>query len=165
MVSAYLRSLAAAVPALYPGFFVRRSAGPASRQRGNALQQCQGIRRHGRIVVRTNERAGSRQPDRKDFHGADFGRLQRDHHDRRRRRTDADARPYRRALARDVIAGSPAEAMGDVGYNNLVAGDEATDTLTRGFTTVRDVGGPVFGLKRAIDEGIIEGPRIYPSGA
>ena len=64
-----------------------------------------------------------------------------------------------------LIAGSPAEAMGDVGYNNLVAGDEATDTLMRGFTTVRDVGGPVFGLKRAIDEGIIEGPRIYPSGA
>ena len=55
--------------------------------------------------------------------------------------------------------------MGDVGYNNLVAGDEATDTLMRGFTTVRDVGGPVFGLKRAIDEGIVEGPRIYPSGA
>jgi imidazolonepropionase-like amidohydrolase len=35
----------------------------------------------------------------------------------------------------------------------------------RGFTTVRDVGGPVFGLKRAIDEGIVTGPRIYPSGA
>ncbi|MCA9810942.1 MAG: amidohydrolase family protein, partial [Candidatus Dadabacteria bacterium] len=35
----------------------------------------------------------------------------------------------------------------------------------RGFTTVRDVGGPVFGLKRAIDEGVVSGPRIYPSGA
>ena len=35
----------------------------------------------------------------------------------------------------------------------------------RGFTTVRDLGGPVFGLKRAIDEGVIIGPRIYPSGA
>jgi imidazolonepropionase-like amidohydrolase len=35
----------------------------------------------------------------------------------------------------------------------------------RGFTTVRDMGGPVFGLKRAIDEGAIKGPRIYPSGA
>ena len=53
----------------------------------------------------------------------------------------------------------------DVGYLNLVAGAEATDTLMRGFTTVRDVGGPSFGLKRAIDEGIIAGPRIYPSGA
>jgi imidazolonepropionase-like amidohydrolase len=35
----------------------------------------------------------------------------------------------------------------------------------RGFTTVRDLGGPVFGLKRAIDEGVVVGPRIYPSGA
>jgi imidazolonepropionase-like amidohydrolase len=35
----------------------------------------------------------------------------------------------------------------------------------RGFTSVRDVGGPVFALKRAIDAGIIDGPRIYPSGA
>ena len=38
-------------------------------------------------------------------------------------------------------------------------------TLMRGFTTVRDVGGPVFGLKRAIDEGTVAGPRIFPSGA
>jgi imidazolonepropionase-like amidohydrolase len=65
-----------------------------------------------------------------------------------------------------LIRPSPAEAtMGDVGFNNLVAGDEAADTLMRGFTTVRDVGGPVFGLKRAIDEGVVRGPRIYPSGA
>jgi imidazolonepropionase-like amidohydrolase len=53
----------------------------------------------------------------------------------------------------------------DVGYSNLVAGDEATDTLMRGFTTIRDLGGPTFGLKRAIDEGIVVGPRIYPCGA
>jgi len=54
---------------------------------------------------------------------------------------------------------------GDIGYLNLLAGAEATDTLMRGFTTVRDVGGPAFGLKRAIDEGVVAGPRIYPSGA
>jgi imidazolonepropionase-like amidohydrolase len=60
---------------------------------------------------------------------------------------------------------TPAQAFGDVGYNNLVAGDEATDTLMRGFTTVRDLGGPAFGLKQAIDEGLVKGPRIYPSGA
>lgn len=64
-----------------------------------------------------------------------------------------------------LIASTPAEAMGDIGFANLAAGDEATDTLMRGFTTVRDVGGPVFGLKRAIDQGIVAGPRIYPSGA
>jgi len=53
----------------------------------------------------------------------------------------------------------------DADYLNLLAGAAATDTLMRGFTTVRDVGGPVFGLKRVIDEGVIAGPRIYPSGA
>ena len=61
---------------------------------------------------------------------------------------------------------TPAVAIGgDVGYNNIVAGLEATDTLMRGFTTVRDLGGPSFGLKQAIDEGLIAGPRIFPSGA
>src|SRR5262249_48629750 len=60
---------------------------------------------------------------------------------------------------------TPAQSFGDVGYNNLVAGAEATDTLMRGFTTVRDLGGPTFGLKTAIDEGVLNGPRIYPSGA
>src|SRR5262245_40212997 len=65
-----------------------------------------------------------------------------------------------------LIRSNPADAMfGDVGFNNLMAGDEARDTLMRGFTTVRDVGGPVFGLKRAIDSGVVDGPRIYPSGA
>lgn len=51
------------------------------------------------------------------------------------------------------------------GYLNLLAAAEASDTLQRGFTTVRDVGGASFGLKRAIDEGWQAGPRIYPSGA
>jgi imidazolonepropionase-like amidohydrolase len=65
-----------------------------------------------------------------------------------------------------AIRPTPSQAMaGDVGYNNIAAGAEATDTLLRGFTTVRDVGGPTFGLKQAIDEGIIAGPRIFPSGA
>ena len=50
----------------------------------------------------------------------------------------------------------------DTGYLNLLAGAEATATLLRGFTTVRDVGGPTFGLKQAIDEGIIARPRIFP---
>lgn len=35
----------------------------------------------------------------------------------------------------------------------------------RGFTTVRDAGGPSFGLKKAIDDGVILGPRVFPSGA
>ena len=52
---------------------------------------------------------------------------------------------------------------GDVGYTKFVAALEATDTLMRGFTTVRDLGGPAFGLKQAIDEGLVAGPRIFPS--
>ncbi|MCC5951976.1 MAG: amidohydrolase family protein [Acidimicrobiia bacterium] len=48
-------------------------------------------------------------------------------------------------------------------YAKTVA--EAEQTLLRGFTTIRDVGGPVFGIKSAIDKGAIPGPRIYPSGA
>jgi len=65
-----------------------------------------------------------------------------------------------------LIRPAPAQALaGDVGYNNIVAAAEATDTLLRGFTTVRDVGGPTFGLKQAIDEGVVAGPRIFPSGA
>ncbi len=41
----------------------------------------------------------------------------------------------------------------------------ANEMLLRGFTAVRDMGGPIFPLKRAIDSGKIQGPRIWPSGA
>jgi imidazolonepropionase-like amidohydrolase len=53
----------------------------------------------------------------------------------------------------------------DVGYITLVAADEARKTLMRGFTSVRDMAGPTFSLKRAIDQGLVQGPRIWPSGA
>ena len=49
-------------------------------------------------------------------------------------------------------------------YEQVVATAQAKNMLMRGVTSVRDMGGPVFGLKRAIDEGIVPGPRIYPSG-
>lgn len=65
-----------------------------------------------------------------------------------------------------LIRPDPAQSItGDVGYNNITAADEAHATLMRGFTSVRDVGGPAFGLKQAIDEGVVAGPRIFPSGA
>ena len=37
--------------------------------------------------------------------------------------------------------------------------------LMDGFTSVRDMGGPTFGLQRNINAGIVLGPRLYPSGA
>jgi imidazolonepropionase-like amidohydrolase len=53
----------------------------------------------------------------------------------------------------------------DVGYIFLAAAAQAERTLMRGFTTVRDLGGPSFALKQAIDDGLARGPRIYPCGA
>lgn len=59
----------------------------------------------------------------------------------------------------------PVAMTADPHYMALASGVEATRTLMRGFTSVRDIGGSSFGLKRAIDDGTIPGPRIYPSGA
>jgi imidazolonepropionase-like amidohydrolase len=65
-----------------------------------------------------------------------------------------------------LVRPTPAELLTrDLGYLTLLAGAEATATLLRGFTTVRDVGGPTFALKDAIDGGLVVGPRIFPSGA
>ena len=36
--------------------------------------------------------------------------------------------------------------------------------LARGFTTVRDAGGAGIGLKRAVAEGVVPGPRLFVSG-
>lgn len=55
--------------------------------------------------------------------------------------------------------------VGEPGYVFIKAGEEAGATLLRGFTSVRDLGGPAFGLKKAIDDGTISGPRIWPSGS
>ncbi|NGX17124.1 amidohydrolase family protein [Wenzhouxiangella sp. XN24] len=53
----------------------------------------------------------------------------------------------------------------DVGFLNVAATRAAEDMLLRGFTSIRDLGGPVYGLKRGIDLGLVPGPRIWPSGA
>ena len=53
----------------------------------------------------------------------------------------------------------------DIEFVSLAAGKAAADMLLRGYTSVRDLGGPVFGLKHAIDMGLVTGPRIWPSGA
>ena len=36
--------------------------------------------------------------------------------------------------------------------------------LQRGFTTIRDAGGADGGLAEAVEEGLVHGPRIFPSG-
>jgi imidazolonepropionase-like amidohydrolase len=66
-----------------------------------------------------------------------------------------------------AFAGLPISALqlADAGYIAIAAAHMARETLLRGFTSVRDAGGPAFGLKLAIDHGLATGPRIYPSGA
>jgi imidazolonepropionase-like amidohydrolase len=49
-------------------------------------------------------------------------------------------------------------------YVGALAAVQAEEMLLRGFTTVRDIGGPTVGLHRAIEEGRIVGPRIFSSG-
>lgn len=45
------------------------------------------------------------------------------------------------------------------------ATETAEKMLLRGFTAVRDVGGPIFPLKSLIDAGKVNGPRVWPAGA
>jgi imidazolonepropionase-like amidohydrolase len=50
-------------------------------------------------------------------------------------------------------------------YIGAAAGQMAKNMLLRGFTTVRDAGGASIGVQRAIDDGWLDGPRIFSSGA
>jgi imidazolonepropionase-like amidohydrolase len=67
------------------------------------------------------------------------------------------------------VPGNPfwQEAIQTDDYLALVGAHNALTTLRAGFTTVRDLGSPGtagFSLKRAIDEGLVPGPRMLVSG-
>lgn len=66
----------------------------------------------------------------------------------------------------EFLSGSTLQELqeGEVGFAFVKAGVEAGNILLRGFTSIRDLGGPTFGIKKAIDENDITGPRIWPSG-
>ena len=65
-----------------------------------------------------------------------------------------------------MYVGIPIEALvsGDMVEAAARAVPKAEAALMRGFTTVRDMGGPAESLKKIIDAGVIPGPRILPSG-
>lgn len=50
------------------------------------------------------------------------------------------------------------------GYWNLLAARAQSNALYRGFTSIREAAGPMFDIARATDEGLIQGPRVFPSG-
>ncbi|MGI9329593.1 MAG: amidohydrolase family protein, partial [Gammaproteobacteria bacterium] len=64
-----------------------------------------------------------------------------------------------------IPLGPKALRQEDPGYVAALSTRAARLYLMRGWTTLRDIGGPSQGLARAIDEGIVDGPRIYPSAA
>lgn len=72
--------------------------------------------------------------------------------------TDAHTHVMWNDTIENLIYASPHE------YTGAMAAEGARRMLSRGFTTVRDMGGPSHGLKRAIDAGVVPGPRILPSG-
>jgi imidazolonepropionase-like amidohydrolase len=57
-----------------------------------------------------------------------------------------------------------ANAMAPSSLTAMRAARILRELLMRGFTTVRDAGGADHGLVRAIDKGLIEGPRLVISG-
>ena len=68
--------------------------------------------------------------------------------------------PYNETLWNDQVLKEP------VAYRTLRAGVQAKNTLLAGFTTLRDLGteGADYsdvGLKHAIDDGLIPGPRLF----
>lgn len=66
-----------------------------------------------------------------------------------------------------VAGATEAQVMGpnpDLANLYKIELEQAEAMLMRGFTSIRDAGGPVFAAKDAIDKGKAIGPRIYPSG-
>ena len=68
--------------------------------------------------------------------------------------------PYNETLWNDQVLKEPQD------YRTLEAAAHARDTLQAGFTTLRDLGTEGAGyadvsVKRAIDEGMIPGPRLF----
>ena len=64
-----------------------------------------------------------------------------------------------------VISSPYAMFDAPVDYQAALALVEAKAMLMRGYTSIRDTAGQVFGTKRAIDEGLFPGPRIWGCGA
>jgi imidazolonepropionase-like amidohydrolase len=62
-------------------------------------------------------------------------------------------------------ASGPELLFDDDRYLAILATRTAGHYLDRGITSVRDAAGNTFGLKNAIDAGVVPGPRIYPSGS
>jgi len=68
------------------------------------------------------------------------------------------------AVTHDLEPGVGAWLMSNPSYVTTLMLKEAENTLMRGFTSVRDTAGDVFGVRRVIETGLYPGPRIQGSG-
>lgn len=75
---------------------------------------------------------------------------------------DAHTHLFMQSLSAETLAAA-ATSSPEVLFQQ--AAENATEMLLRGFTSARDMAGPVFALKDSIDRGSVVGPRIWPSGA
>lgn len=66
---------------------------------------------------------------------------------------------YHIALASTELANGVGNLAPDVDFLGISASLEAERLLKRGFTSIRDVGGPSWGATAAADRGMIAGPR------
>lgn len=66
-----------------------------------------------------------------------------------------------------ITAGGPTDYKNNIDpYLNAYQASAAAEAmLLRGFTTIRDLMGPSVGLHRAIEAGLVDGPRIFSSQA
>ncbi|MBW4653298.1 MAG: amidohydrolase family protein [Kaiparowitsia implicata GSE-PSE-MK54-09C] len=78
---------------------------------------------------------------------------------------DAHAHLFLEATPQEALFSAGAGGDEVVQLVFQAATENATRMLLNGFTSARDMAGPVFELKRLIDQGNLVGPRIWPSGA
>jgi imidazolonepropionase-like amidohydrolase len=71
---------------------------------------------------------------------------------------DAHVHIYAIHLNQDLTRGMPHTLMAAHAIPRM------RDMLHRGFTTVRDVAGGDYGMKLAVERGVVEGPRLFISG-
>jgi hypothetical protein len=80
------------------------------------------------------------------------------------RRTRTDARSHGCPLAYDHGCQYLRESATRRSWSDVRPhGSRGARTVLRGFTTVRDMAGPAFRIKAAIDAKGIPGPRVYPT--
>jgi len=65
-----------------------------------------------------------------------------------------------------IVSDAPLRNLAQVPLTPVAAraGRVMRGMLERGFTSIRDTGGADWGLKQAVEEGSIVGPRLFISG-